>query len=174
MALVDQHASKALVDRHASNLGRLVSNLQSLEFSLRAFLVNDEIRAGSSFPQSANLNAMRIDDVVPLNAFTDYDTLGQLIRKYNGNRTVSSADLGIDEKLADIRDAVAHGRVSASAPSEHPQLLKFSKPRRNEKQVKVTFSAAMTKEWFGIQIGRTHKALLKVNEANIKLQDGTL
>lgn len=164
----------APVNEHALALGKLVSNLQSLEFALRAFLVNDEIRAGSSFPQSANLNNMDIDDVVPLNAFTNYDTLGKLIRRYNSNRTISSADLRIDETLADIRDAVAHGRVSASAPSGHLQLLKFSKPRGNEKHVKVTFSAAMTKEWFGVQIRRARNALLTVNEANDKLQNGTL
>jgi len=164
----------ALVDQHASDLGKLVSNLQSLEFALRAFLVNDEIRAGRSFPQSANLNNMDIDDVVPLNAFTNYDTLGQLVRKYNSNRTVSSAGLTIDGTLADIRDAIAHGRVSASTPSEDLQLLKFSRPRRNEEYVKVTFSAAMTKEWFGEQIRRTHNAVLRVNEANERLQNGTL
>jgi len=52
------------------------------------------------------------------------------------------------------------------------KLLKFDKPKNN--QVKVTFSVLMTKEWFGEQIKRVYVALLKVSEANDKLQSGKL
>jgi len=159
-------------DKHALRLGKLVGNIQSLEFALRAFLVNNEIDLGSRFPQSANLHDMNEGDIAPLNSFTNYDNLGQLIKKYNNNPRILSAGLTIDETLVDIRDAVAHGRVSAATPSSSLKLLKFDKPKNN--QVKVTFSVTMTKEWFGEQVRRVYNAVLKVSEANDKLQSGRL
>jgi len=159
-------------DKYALNLGKLVGNIQSLEFVLRAFLINDEIASGALFAQSANLQDMNVGDIVPENAFTNYDTLGQLIRKYNSHPRIISASLDIDETLVDIRDAIAHGRVSATTPSSSLRLLKFDKPKNH--QVKVTFSVLMTKEWFGEQISRFHSAILRVSEANDKLQTGRL
>jgi len=160
------------MDKHAENLGRLVANMQSLEFALRAFLVNDEIASGKLFAQSANLYNMNAGDVVPKNAFTNYDTLGQLIKKYNEHPRISSAGLTIDESLVDIRDAIAHGRVSAATPSSSLKLLKFDMPKNN--QVKVMFSVLMTKEWFTEQIKRVYSAVLKVTEASEKLKSGEL
>lgn len=159
-------------EEHAKNLGKLVANMQSLEFALRAFLVNNEIASGVSFPQSANLGEMKEGDIVPENAFTNYDTLEKLVKKYNNNPKILSAGLTIDETLVYIRDAIAHGRVSAPTPSSSLRLLKFDKPKNN--QVKVTFSVLVTKEWFAEQIKRVYNAVLKVNEANDKLQSGKL
>ena len=160
-------------DKHALNLGKLVGNFQSLEFVLRAFLTNDEIAQRGSLPKSAtDMHEMNEGDIVPENAFTNYDTLGQLIEKYNRNPKILSAGLTIDETLVDIRDAIAHGRVSASTPSSSLKLLKFNKPKNN--QIKVTFSVLMTKEWFGEHIKRVYEAALKVSEANDKLQSGKL
>lgn len=159
-------------DRHALNLGKLVGNIQSLEFALRAFLVNDEIASGALFAQSANLQDMNVDDIVSENAFTNYNNLRQLIRKYNRHPKIISASLDIDETLVDVRDAISHGRVSAASPSSSLRLLKFGKPENH--QAKVTFSILMTKEWFGEQISRFHNAILRVSEANDKLQTGRL
>ena len=159
-------------EKHALNLGKLAGNLQSLEFALRAFLVNTEIASGSSFPQSTNLHDMDKGNIVPENAFTNYDTLGQLINKYNSNSRISSVGFGIDETLVDIHDAIAHRRVSAATYSGTLKLLKFDKPKNG--QVKVTFSASLTEKWFAEQIKRVYGAVLKVNEANDKLQSGKL
>jgi len=169
--MLDMELSEA--DKHALRLGRLVGNFQSLEFALRAFLTNDEIAQRGSLPQSAtNMHDMNEGDIVPENALTNYDNLGQLIKKYNGHPKISSAGLTIDETLVEIRDAIAHGRVSAPTPSASLTLLKFDKPKNN--QVKVTFSVLMTKEWFSEQVKRVYDAVLKVNEANDKLQSGKL
>lgn len=159
-------------EKYPLNCGKLLVNFQSLEFALRAFLVNNEIASGITSSQATNLKEMNRGDIVPENAFTNWNTLKQLIEKYNSNPKILSAGLIIDKTLVDIRDAIAHGRVSAPTPSASPQLLKFSKPKDN--QVKVTFSVSMTKEWFGEQIKRAYNAVLKVNEANEKLQSGKL
>ena len=159
------------MEEHSLNLGKLVGNLQSLEFALRAFLVNDEISSGGSFSQSVNLHDMDEGDIIPLNAFTDYDTLRELIRRYNSHPRILSADLTIDDTLADIRDSIAHGRVSGLTPSSPLKLLKFGRPKRNDDHVRVTFSALMTGEWFKVQISRVYDAILIVSKANARLQN---
>jgi len=159
-------------DKHSLNLGRLVGNLQSLEFALRAFLVNSEIASGASFPQSASLDKMNEGEIVPKNAFTNYDSLEKIIKKYNRDPKILAAGLTIDKSLVAVRDAIAHGRVSAPAPSASLRLLKFGKPENN--QVKVVFSVTMTREWLAEQIKRAYEAVLKVSEANERLRSGRL
>jgi hypothetical protein len=173
--LMEMHPRDQLspLDKHGLNLGKLVGNFQSLEFALRAFLINDEIAQKGPLSKSAtDMHEMNEGDIVPENAFTNYDTLAKLIEKYNGNPKILSAGLTIDETLVDIRDAIAHGRVSAATPSSSLKLLKFNKPKNN--QVKVTFSVLMTREWFAEQLRRVYDAVLKVSEANGKLQSGKL
>jgi len=159
-------------DKHALNLGKLVSNLQSLEFVLRAFLANDEIASGASSNKYLDLNKVNKGEKVPENAFTNYNGLGQIIEKYNNNQKVISAGLTIDNTLVEIRDAIAHGRASGETPSAPLRLLKFGRPRNN--QVEVTYSVLMTKEWFGEQIRRVYSAVLGVSEAGNRLQNGKL
>jgi hypothetical protein len=156
---------------HPLNLGKLFTNFQSLEFALRAFLVNDEIASGHSFLQSINLYGMNEGDMVPENAFTNYDSLGQLIEKYNNHPRIILSGLTIDATLVDIRDAIAHGRVAGEKPLPPFKLLKFDKPKN--KRVKVTFSALLTKEWFSIKIADVQRAVFSVYEANQRLQNGT-
>ena len=157
-------------EQHPLNLGKLLVNFQSLEFALRAFLVNYEISLGVSSAQSVNLYDMNEGHVVPENAFTNYDNLAQLIKKYNNNPKIISASLTIDKTLVRIRDAIAHGRVAGLTPSPPFKLLKFDKPKN--KQVKVMFSILLTKKWFVEQMARVQSAVFRVSEANARLQVG--
>jgi len=159
--------------QHKLYLGALVANLQSLEFVLRAFLLKDEFRSGYSPSQSVDLDALNKGDTVPLNALTNYDTLSELVRKYNSHPKIPSANLTIDETLVDIRDAIAHGRVSSPIPSCPFTLLKFGKPKLNG-TVEVEFSATMTERWFKEQINRVKDAFLSVKEAKKRLENGML
>jgi len=159
-------------EEHPINLGKLLVNFQSLEFALRAFLMNYEVASGHSFLQSINLHGMNEGDIVPENAFTNYDNLRQLIEKYNNHPRIISSGLTIDAALVDIRDAIAHGRVAGERPLPPFKLLKFDKPKN--KRVKVTFSALMTKEWFSLKIADVQRAVFKVYEATKRLQSGTL
>jgi len=106
------------MDKHALALGKLIGNFQSLEFALRAFLLNDEVASGKVILPSANLNDMNEGDIVRLNAFTNYDNLVQLIARYNSHTKILSARLTIDRTLVRVRDAIAHGRVSGDAPAK--------------------------------------------------------
>jgi hypothetical protein len=160
------------LDKHALPLGRLVGNLQSLEFALRAFLLNNEVALGMLSHIPRDPNKLTEGDIVPEDAFTNYDNLGELIEKYNHNPRVLAAGLIIDKSLIGVRDALAHGRISGDAPVPPLKLLKFDKPRNHK--VKVTFSVLMTIEWFNEQISRVNKAITRVSEANERLHNGRL
>ena len=89
-------------DKYAENLGKLAGNMQSLEFLLRACLLNDEITGGS--PTPPDFHELVQGDIVAKNAFTSYDTLRKLIQEYN--RSTIAEGLKTDESLAEIRDAI--------------------------------------------------------------------
>lgn len=149
---------------HTRSLGTLVNNIQTLEFSLRSCLFKDEITKGIS----KQLNTLELvkGEIVPNNALTNWDTLRDLIQKYN--ELPISKDLTIDENLVDIRDAIAHGRVFSSTPNGINQLLRFQKPNNNG--VEVEFSVAMTEEWFTTQFLRFYDAV-RIVDAVHKRQD---
>jgi hypothetical protein len=155
--------SLSAVDRHCLYLGKLLANFHSLEFILRSFLVNKEIASGSPFKESHRLWELRVGEEVSLNAFTNYDTLLKCIRKYNTIVKNHSEELKVDETLIDIRDAIAHGRVSAQTLTSHMHLLKFSQPIGG--RVTVEFSVSMTEEWLKEQMGRVYRNILKVDRA---------
>jgi predicted GTPase len=113
---------------------------------------------------------MNQGDIVQENAFTSYDNLRELIRKYNKNTEIMSSNLEIDETLTDIRDAIAHGRVSSNIPSPPMRLLKFERP--NGDQVEVSFSELLTGDWFNTQISRFLSAVRRVRYAHDRLLGG--
>jgi len=153
--------------KRTENLGRLVSNIQTLEILLRACIFEDEITKGISKQSKKNKEFVK-GEIVPENAFTNWDTLSDLIRKYN--ELPISKGLKIDETLVDIRDAIAHGRVFAYTPLGINQLVRFQKPNRNE--VEVEFSVSMTEGWFGKEIGRFYEAVRKVDEVHKRQRAG--
>ena len=159
-------------DQHPLNLGKLLVNLQSIEFVIRAFLLKTEELSGSPFIKFKDLNELSEGDEVPENAFTNYDNLRQLIEKYNDNPKIRAAGLCIDKNLVDIRDAISHGRVSALIPSPPFRLLIFEKPENN--RTKVKFSILLTQEWYNQQLAYTQKASITVWQALEKLQNSEL
>jgi len=154
-------------EQHPLNLGKLLVNFQSLEFVLRAFLLKVENSLEKSFHQSQNLLELNEGAEVPENAFTNYDTLGQLIDKYNSHPKVKSLGLTIDRSVIDIRDAISHGRVLSLKPTPPFNLLKFDRPQNN--RTKVTFNILLTREWFSEQLPRVQRAAITVAQAREKL-----
>ena len=66
----------------------------------------------------------------------------------------------IDGALVEIRDALAHGRVSAAIPDDNLRLLKFSTPARG--RVRVTFNETLSSAWFTAQKRRVIEAIQSV------------
>ena len=67
----------------------------------------------------------------------------------------------LDTTLIDLRDALAHGRVSAAEQNETLRLVKFSKP--NGGLTRVTYNQLMTEDWFMEQKSRIRNAITEVH-----------
>jgi hypothetical protein len=123
------------------DLGKIVGNLHSLEFSLRAFLFHEKKEPGGE-----GFDTMEVGDEVEENSFTNYSQMRQLIREYNVAIGGRDPSLVIPEdEIVELRDALAHGRVYARSKAELFRLLKFSKAHGGK--VTVTVAETMTPEW---------------------------
>jgi hypothetical protein len=140
-------------DKHALSLGKLVANLQSLEFLLRGFLstIYDADSDGLIPDMPRDVYNLPVGSIVPENYITNYLSLGKLIDAYNEYVNERDTTLKIDRgTLVELRDALAHGRVSGTEPFPPLKILKFDQPRRE--QVRVAFSQTMDEDWFRSQI----------------------
>ncbi len=143
-------------DQHAVHLGGLVGNFQSLEFALRAFLQGLPTARPIGIPQGTDIYSFLVGTELPENELTSYDSLGELIKKFNAE--MERRDLSkIDPALVDVRDALAHGRVSARTPNDNLRLLKFDKAKNGK--VRVVFNQKLTEEWFLRQKTRIYEAI---------------
>lgn len=142
------------LDEHASNLGKLVNNLQSLELLIRVYLGehNGEIL---NIPSAA-------DSMVPETHVTNYDSLNQLIDKFNATVPAARPDLAIDKRAVELRDALAHGRVLSTDPQPPMRLFKFGRP--NNGNVDKTFDEVMNEVWYTTNGNFTHDQMNKVRE----------
>jgi hypothetical protein len=109
------------------------------------------------------LDSVNEGDTVPENYLTDTRTLRPLIDKYNSYCKVNYNELKIDANLADIRNALVHGRV-LSKDSNFLSIQLFNFERDAERQIKVTFIALLTKEWFATQIKKFLSAASNVHK----------
>lgn len=156
------------LEEHARHLGALVSNFQSLEFVLRLLLQKCPSARPYGVPYGTDIYSYPVGAELPENEVTSYDTLGQLIEKYNAE----IANLGLapmDETIVEIRDALAHGRVSAADPGNELRLLKFSKPV--DGRVRVTFNQALSSDWFTAQKKRVYEAMQSVHQNTSEVID---
>ena len=144
-------------------IGRLVTNLQSLEFALRLLLY--ELVGPKDL--SLHLERLSVGETVPENPITNYDSFGDLIRKVNEQLEAHAKSERIDPSLAHIRDSIAHGRVLAPRPNGPFALVKFSKPRAGF--VKVTAAEQLNLPWLDTQIKRTYAELTKAVAAGRSL-----
>ncbi|MBK7491823.1 MAG: hypothetical protein KBF68_10260 [Nitrosomonas sp.] len=113
-------------------------------------------------PQGTDIYSFLVGEHLPESELTSHDSLGDLIKKYN--EEVSEHDLGkIDETLVYVRNALAHGRISANETNDTLRLIMFSRPK--EKRVTVLFNEKMTEAWFVDQYQRVDAATKLVANA---------
>lgn len=120
----------------------------------------------NNITDSYNLDSIAKGDRLPVDAFTNYDQLSEIIRKYNSIVEDTNPDLKVDTSVVDIRHAIAHGRALSSAKTLPLKLFKFSRPDNRTSTVKVTHCVSMTKDWFREKITLVLDQLKKVGEAN--------
>ncbi len=130
-------------------IGRLIRNLQSLEFLLRAVLL--EVKG----------NEPKVDDKemlegaeVPENSFTNFKSLGQLIDEFNENMRILKLGPELSKSSVEIRDMLAHGRVFSREMDGVPTLYKFG--RKNDKgMIPIERVVELDNKWLGSAITQT-------------------
>jgi len=120
---------------YAFLLGRIHGNLLSLELCLRAVLCH-------AHKEPMDLPSPQQQQPIQETYLTNFDTLGQLIKKYN---TLVASTHKVDGYIVILRDALAHGRIIAPTPSTPYRLFKFTKPEKG--MVKVAFDQVIDKQW---------------------------
>lgn len=155
------------LEEYTLAIGKIVVNLHSLEFALRTFLWNHE---SPQNPPNWNtqIPQLQVGQTVPVNAFTNYDTLGKLVDKFNSVVLPVDASLCVDPEVVGLRDALAHGRVWAQAPHPPMQLVKFNKPSNG--LVTVTHAERVDDQWLQSQASRVSGEIEKVAKAGLKMQ----
>jgi hypothetical protein len=156
-------------EEYARDLGSLLMNFQALEYLLRAYLYEHEGTAFDELPAGVDWYSVKPGDELPLNALTSFESLGQLIDRYNGMVAGRVPQDAVDRSVVELRDALAHGRVSGAPGSARPVLLKFDRPTNG--RVRVTVSQPLTEEWLIEQRVRIHDEAEKVfRRRNLDLQ----
>ena len=148
-----------------SSIGKIVVNLQSLEFLLRLFLQNVQNPKAASRYAPYDFTNLTVGAWVPLDFLTSYDGLKELIQKVNSTLEARGLSERIDESIVQLRDAIAHGRVLGNEAEGPFHIFKFSKPNKSKTQVKVGLSVEMTPEWLAAQVRRTYDETLKIMNA---------
>lgn len=152
------------LDHYWLQLGRIVSNLQSLEFLLRAVLYKVNPPPPGHPSLSVQLDELKVGQTVPENPLTDYRSLDGLITGYNEIVERHAPSLYVDTAVVGLRDALAHGRVSKAELDSDMMILKFSPPKND--QVVVVYAEKMTESWFKEQLSRVTQEIIKVSKAD--------
>jgi len=147
-----------LIEGHACNIGKLMGNLHSFECLLRIFLTKHNKQTEDGFDA-------KIGTFVAITHLTSYDSLKELILKFNAIVKDKFPELELLSGVVHIRDAIAHGRFFTSHPSKPMQLFKYSKPQKGDRNVEVKFAVIMTPEWFVTELSAVLQEMAKVVEA---------
>ncbi|MCK4246400.1 hypothetical protein KAX14_04115 [Candidatus Bipolaricaulota bacterium] len=159
-------------DKYVERLGKLMSNLHSLEFVLRAFL----LKFNEGTEPKVDLDKLQVGDTIPVNSFTTYASLGNLVDEFNGIVSTKCPSRRIDCAAVDLRDMLAHGRVAARQPGAPMELLKFGKEKGG--RVMVTHKATLDSDWFASKVrfvfGEVEKVLAASNDLGQNIMPRTL
>lgn len=133
------------VDEHARKIGGLICSLQSIEFEIRCFLAWANLPEASGMPLGHKLADFVVGTEYAAGAFTNYDSLRQLILAFNeiaDSRGLKKLPVAIVE----LRDALAHGRCVADHGDPYFRLIKFSSVRNG--RVTVVFNEVLDPDWY--------------------------
>ena len=113
---------------HALRLGKLLGNLQSIEMGARLFLNKADVHRASEIIRS--LPKLEKGDLVEFSPLTSGHDLRQVLERYN--KLARDCRIEID-RIIDLRDALAHGRVFGYGSMQTANSLRILKFRRERK-----------------------------------------
>ena len=143
-------------DAHIAEVGRLVTLLQMLETGLRAALT----LVDPGLYQPWRWEDLQVGRDVPEDAFTDYESLGATIGRYNAR--VDAAHQLAAGPIVALRDALAHARVVPVGATGYPlRLVKFGKATA-AKRIPIERIDDLTEAWFAQNIELVTRAIATV------------
>jgi hypothetical protein len=151
---------------YALALGKLFGNLISLDAALRAALDVAYPSLPGPLHNGRPLTTLNVGDQAAENWITKRCYLSDLVTAYNelqGER--GRPERKIDAAVVDLRNALAHGFVTAAVPGGILTLMKFgrgSAPRSLE----VTEKVELTPEWMADQLARVRDVFFSVVESS--------
>lgn len=149
-----------MANDHALRLGKLVVNQHSLEVLLRAYL----LKTGSGDTGKKPYWDLVVGEEVDDDEFSNYDSLRQLVAKYNEQIASEDTSLLVDARVVEIRDLIAHGRVAGTtADTSTLKILKFERPAGGK--ARVAACVWMDDTWFDSGIALFRDQILKVAKA---------
>lgn len=149
-----------MLDKHALNLGKLVGSYHSLEFVLRAFLSQEENSGGKGPNHGTDPYQLPVGSEMAEDPLTNYDSLTQLMTKANKHLAVGGQP-ALPDRLIEVRDAIAHGRVSTYSKDGVLRLLKFDRPR--DGKVRIAFNETMDEQWFDTERKGINDAIMWIH-----------
>lgn len=124
-------------DDHTRGVGRIVTNLEALEFVIRIFLTKaNNQKLEFPTPETTEL---------PETFVTSFMSLDELIKEYNATLSSTEQIHCVDAQMIKIRDAFAHGRIYSNNESFPIALYKFSKPK--DGKAAVEYAETLTTDW---------------------------
>ena len=147
-------------DEQVLRLGKLMLNLLGLEFLIRSYLRLLPGAKPIDSPLFADVYSCPVGTELNENELTDYLSLSQLIKKFNSLAESRNFE-PIGTAIVDLRDALAHGRVSRLTQDGPMHIIKFTKPNK-EKKVRVVLNEIMDDAWLQTQITTVKHAMVHV------------
>lgn len=151
-------------DEYLLLLGKIIANLNSLEFAARAVLAKYNENKEPQFDHATIIPGAH----VPENSYTNYDSLGQVITKFN---SIVDPKYCLDSAIVELRDMIAHGRIASKSPTLFPmELIKYG--RSDSKGIPVETVATMNRDWLILKVKLVHDQIIKVVKASKDLGQG--
>jgi len=150
---------------YALAIGKLFGNLASLD-SLVRMALHVSRDPSNTDPSTEPLN-LKVGDHVELNWITKDCTLGVLIGEYNKLQVErGTPENSIGDEILDLRNALAHGFISAMVVGGVLTLTKFGRTVKGGPLV-VTQKVDLTPDWLQMQLGRVRDAVDGVHKNGI-------
>ncbi|KTB97120.1 hypothetical protein [Pseudomonas sp. ICMP 10191] len=153
------------LEEHSAALGKLLSNLQTVELLARMYIHEKSYKAENKSIPPFKINSP-VGSTHRADPFNNYDTLTTTLKKYNNLNNKATVDI---DSLVELRDALAHGRILGEIDDDNLRLLKFSKEQNGE--VRVTYNETLSKQWFDSNIKKTSEAANTIHRSLNELQE---
>ena len=140
---------------HLYHLGQLMGNLSVFEMAVRIFLCKHHNEKWKP-PKKG-------DKIVPETHMTNFNSLGEIVKKYN---KISEEKYKIDPFVVRLRDGIAHGRI-ITMESMEIGIFKYAQPKNGN--VEVVLDEVLNTDFYRKSLALVDEQILKVIDCGQQL-----